>query len=78
MHIRALWCTYMETYVSTDVIKFINIEDESDIVFWNFRTGVFMWIKKQRDTITRYIGHNGEKVEIEWKDGKPVPYWGWW
>lgn len=78
MHIRALWCVDMETYVATDVIKFINVEDPADVVFWNFRTGVFMWIRKHRDKLSRYEGHNGEKVEIEWNDGKPTPYWGWW
>lgn len=69
----------MEPIKATDTIKFVNPDDPLDIVYWNFKTGVFMWNKQHKETKpVRYIGDNGEKVEIEWKDGKPVPYWGWW
>ena len=59
-------------------IKFVNVHNTHDVVWWDSVKGVFTWEGRHTDGLKRYLGeHNGEKAEFFWENQSLTPYWGW-
>lgn len=60
-------------------IAYTNVKRESDVVTFNYRTGVLDW-KASHGTggLLNYQSAAGDKIQINWDDPEqPVMYHGW-